>query len=146
MAQLRGCEHLEAAWGAGSLSFRYGNPVDPGVSLSELNGGAGFSPGEIRITDGTGATATIDLSTARTIDDVIQAINHAGTISVTAPADGDHLELIDTSGGTTRALKVQEVGGGTTAASLGLAGIDSSTGSPAAPHPVALGQDERWTP
>ena len=86
--------------GGGSLSFRYGNTVDQGVSLSELNGGAGFSPGKIRITDGTGATAIIDLSTAQTIDDVLKDINNAGTISVTATADGDHLVLTDTSGGT----------------------------------------------
>jgi flagellar hook-associated protein 2 len=117
--------------GAGSLTFRYGNTVDQGVSLSALNGGAGFRPGEIRITDKSGATATIDLSTAQTIDDVIQDINDAGAISVTAQADGDHLVLTDTSGGTASNLKVQEVGGGTTAASLGLAGINSNTGSAA---------------
>jgi flagellar hook-associated protein 2 len=114
--------------GGGSLSFRYGNSVDQGVSLSELNGGAGFSPGKIRITDGSGDTAVIDLSTAQTIDNVLRDINNAGTISVTATADGDHLVLTDTSGGT-GPLKVQEVGGGTTAASLGLVGINSSTGS-----------------
>jgi flagellar hook-associated protein 2 len=114
--------------GGGTISFRYGNAVNQGVSLSELNGGAGFSPGEIRITDGSGATATIDLSTAQTIDDVLKDINNAGTISVTATADGDHLVLTDTSGGS-GPLKVQEVNGGSTAASLGLANIDSTTGS-----------------
>jgi flagellar hook-associated protein 2 len=114
--------------GGGTLSFRYGNTVDQGVSLRDLNGGAGFSPGKIRITDGSGDTAVIDLSTAQTIDDVLRDINNAGAISVTATADGDHLVLTDTSGGT-GPLKVQEVGGGTTAASLGLAGINSSSGS-----------------
>jgi len=114
--------------GGGSLSFRYGNSVNQGVSLSELNGGAGFSPGEIRITDGSGATAIINLSTAQTIDDVLKDINNAGTISVTATADGDHLVLTDTSGGS-GPLKVQEVNGGSTAAALGLTNINPTTGA-----------------
>jgi flagellar hook-associated protein 2 len=114
--------------GGGSLSFRYGNSVDQGVSLSVLNGGKGFSPGEIRITDASGASAVVNLSAAQTIDDVINDINNAGTISVTASADGDHLVLTDTSGGS-GALKVQEVAGGSTAASLGLTNLNLTTGA-----------------
>ena len=41
-------------------------------------------PGQIQITDRSGATATIDLSQARTVDDVINDINSNSTIHVTA--------------------------------------------------------------
>jgi flagellar hook-associated protein 2 len=107
----------------GLLSFRFGGHVDKGVALDQLNGGAGVPRGKIRITDRSGATATIDLSFARTVDDVLAAINSNSDISVTAATSGDALTLTDNSGGSGN-LRVQEVGSGTTAAGLGLAGIN----------------------
>ena len=130
-----GFQSATTALGGGTLTFRYGNTVDQGVSLDDINGGKGLSPGEIRITDGSGASAVIDLSAAQNIDDVVQAINSAGTIDVTASTDDGHLVLTDNSGGAPGTpgrgtLQVQEVDGGTTAASLGLTNLTPvATGS-----------------
>ena len=109
-----------SALGGGTLTFRYGNTVNQGVSLAEINGGQGFSPGEIRITDGNGATAVVNLSNAQSIDDVVQAINSAGTINVTASTDDGQLVL---AGPNAAKIQVQEVGGGSTAKSLGLTSL-----------------------
>ncbi len=119
-----GLRSSDSALGSGSLTFRFGDNVERAARLSDLNGGDGVSLGSIRITDRSGATATLDLSAAQDIDDVLDAINHRSSINVTAETDGDHLRLVDNTGQTVSNLKVQEVGRGTTAESLGLAGID----------------------
>jgi|GEM_PF-357015 len=108
----------------GTLTFRFGGFIDNSVPLSLTNSGAGVLPGEIQITDRSGATAIIDLTGAQTIGDVIEAINSDTAIHVSAQAVGDHLQLTDTSGSTSGNIKVQDLGVGTTAASLGLAGIN----------------------
>jgi len=120
--------------GGGTLRFRFGDDVLRSAGLDQLGGGTGFVRGRIRVTDRSGASAEIDLSTAQSIDDVLNAINASTTINVTASASGDHIRLQDNTGQTVTDLKVQEVGRGTTAASLGLAGIDVAA-------PVAEGQD-----
>lgn len=112
--------------GAGELTIQFGGGVDKGMSLDDVHGGLGVQRGKIKITDRGGTSGVIDLRFAVTIDDVLQAINENGDIDVTAVADGDRLKLIDTSGQTTSNLKVQEVGATTTAADLGLGGIDVS--------------------
>jgi flagellar hook-associated protein 2 len=111
------------AIGAGTFSFRFGGQVDKGVDLDMLNGGAGFVPGSIRITDRGGVSANIDLSLARDIDDVLDAINGNGQARVRATVYNDRIRLVDQSGAAISNLRVEELGG-TTAASLGLAGID----------------------
>jgi flagellar hook-associated protein 2 len=115
--------------GAGQLSFRFGGFLDTGARLDDINGGNGFDRGLIRITDRAGHTADIDLRFARTVDDVLAAINKNTTISVHAEVHGDNIRLIDTTGQTTSTLKVQEVNQGTTAASLGLADINVAADS-----------------
>jgi flagellar hook-associated protein 2 len=110
--------------GAGTVSFRFGGFLDEGLSLDLLGGGAGLSRGKIRVTDRSGASAEIDLRYARTIDDVLAAINDHADIDVSAVTVGDRIRLIDGTGQTAVNLRVQEVGGGTTAASLGLSGIN----------------------
>jgi flagellar hook-associated protein 2 len=92
------------------------------IRASGFNGGASVPRGKIRITDRNGDTAVIDLTFARTVDDVVTAINSSVDIAVTAATDGDSFTLTDGSGGSGN-LAVAEVGGGTTAAALGLAGI-----------------------
>jgi flagellar hook-associated protein 2 len=113
----------DAPVGAGTLTFQTGGFVDKGVSLDQLNLGAGIQRGSIRITDRNGDKALIDLSTAQSVDDVIKAINNNTSINVTATAEGDHFKLTDNTGGTGN-LIVQDVAGGTTAVGLGLAGIN----------------------
>ena len=109
----------------GNLTIRYGRDLETNFELRDLNGGDGFSRGQIRIIDKSGARATIDLRGATTMKDVLNAINSNTDISVRAEIDGDHLRLTDLSGQTDGKLSVQEVAGGSTAASLGLAGINS---------------------
>ncbi len=89
--------------------------------LSELNDGAGVDTGRIRITDQSGATAEIDLTSATSVQEVIDAINRNPTISVTASANatGNAIRLLDTSGGE-GTFQVSDVGAGSLAADLGL--------------------------
>jgi len=120
--------------GAGTFSFRFGGYVNAGVGLDQIQGGAGLQAGSLRITDRSGASAEIDLRYAQSIDDVLQAINSTTSINVRATTDGDRIRLVDNTGLNASNLKVQEVGSGTTAASLGLSGIDVASNS-------AVGQD-----
>ena len=74
----------DEAIGTGEISLKFGGFVSKGVALEHLNGGAGIELGKIRITDRSGTKGTIDLRFAQTIDDVLDAINNADTINVTA--------------------------------------------------------------
>ncbi len=95
--------------------------------LDELSfSGGSFSRGKIRIQDKAGNTATIDLSRAVTVNDILDAINANEDIGVTARVRGDALELSDSSGGA-GALTVSNVGTATTATSLGIAGTTAGT-------------------
>ena len=96
-------------------------PNLPGAKLSELNDGAGIDLGKIQITDRSGNTATVDLTGAKTVQDVIDEINYAEDIEVEAvlSSTGTAINLVDLSGGG-NVFKVEEVNGGTTAADLGL--------------------------
>ena len=122
----------ESSLGSGTFALRFGGHVDKGASLSDLNGGTGFKAGSIKITDRDGESGVIDLRGAQTIDDVIAAINNSSDIDVTASVSGDQFVLTDSTGGVGN-LRVQEISGGTTAASLGLSGInvasDTATGA-----------------
>lgn len=110
--------------GETDISFRFGGFIDKGLQLTELNGGSGIERGQIRITDRSGATDIIDLRYAQNVDDVIDAINSSVELGITAVTSGDRIKLVDVTGSTDSNLKVQEVTNGTTAASLGLQGID----------------------
>ena len=71
--------------------------------LSRLAGGAGLTDlGTIDITDRAGNTATIDLSGAETLDEVINLINSAGSIQIEASLNESRngLEITDNSGGS----------------------------------------------
>ena len=119
-----GVTSLDETFGGGSLSLGFGGFVDRGMDLELLNGGAGVERGKIRITDRSGASDVIDLRFALTVDDVLDQINNSEEINVTAVADGDAIRLIDQTGLSLANLKVQEVGGGRTAADLGIGSID----------------------
>jgi flagellar hook-associated protein 3 FlgL len=88
--------------------------------LADLAGttGNGIRLGTINITDGS-STALVDLQTASTIEDVINAINSsaAGIASAAIAPDGRSIEL---TGGGSANLEVGEVGGSQTAGDLGL--------------------------
>ena len=91
--------------------------------LSSLNGGTGFTAGEIQLTDGAGNSAIVNLSTSNitTVGSVLAAINTAGTnIRASLNSQGNGILLTDTSRSGT--AQVSEVDGGTTAASLNILG------------------------
>ncbi|MFN0056818.1 MAG: flagellar filament capping protein FliD [Planctomycetota bacterium] len=119
----------ETAVGAGTFSLELGGFVDARTELDELNGGAGVSRGTFRVIDRTGASALIDVSAAVTVQDVIDAINNASGIEVTASISGSGgtrpgqaLLLTDTSGGL-GTLEVEDLNGLDVAADLGIVGV-----------------------
>ena len=120
----RSFEDITDAVGDGTLRFGFGGHVDRGVDLNQLNGGDGAEPGSIKITDKNGDTATIDLRTAQSVDEVLTAINSNSDVSVSAATDGDSFTITDISGGS-GTLSVADIGLGTTAAALGLAGLST---------------------
>ncbi|MEA1950893.1 MAG: flagellar cap protein FliD N-terminal domain-containing protein, partial [Planctomycetota bacterium] len=123
--------------GGGTMNFRFGDDVERSALLDRFGGGEGVRRGQIRITDRSGASAQIDLSTVQTVDDVLDAINSDIRINVTAVAREDGFRLIDNTGQSVSNLMVQEVSGGSTAASLGLDGINEA-------GPIADSRDMIW--
>ncbi len=121
-----GFSSIDEPIGAGEFTFRFGGSINEGVGLDELNEGRGVRRGQIRITDRSGTSAEIDLRFAKTIDDVLDAINSNQEIAVTVVTNGDSLQLVDGTGQTASNLKVEEVGAGSTATDLGLAGINAA--------------------
>ena len=90
------------------------------VLLKTLNGGSGVTLGTVHVQGRGGAAADVDLSTAKTVQDVIDKLNAGGTGVVAAlNASGNGLQLTDSTG--TGNLVVSDTAG-TGAAQLGLAG------------------------
>ncbi len=108
------------AIGATSFTFESADGrLDRDISLADLNDGAGIERGKITITQGTDS-ATIDLSKAVTVNDVLETINASG-LDVTASVSGDSFKL---TGGTD--FTVANASGYSTATSLGIAGTSVS--------------------
>ncbi|TWU46227.1 Flagellar hook-associated protein 2 [Rubripirellula tenax] len=105
-----------------------GGSIDGSADLSKLNDGRGVEAGVIRFTDRSGASAEIDFSDARTIDDVLQIINDA-EVDITATTENGAIKLVDKSGSTASNLKIEQLGDTETAADLGLWGIDEASSS-----------------
>lgn len=126
--------------GEGTFRLQFGGFANQAVSLAELNGGEGVSRGKIRITDRSGASSEIDLRYAVTVDDVLKAINTNTTINVSAEAIGDSIRLTDNTGQTSSNLVVQDLGAGTTAAALGLSGINEASATATGSDVVRLGE------
>lgn len=114
------------AVGAGTISLVSAKSrLDGDTALADLNDGAGISRGKIVITDSAGTSATIDLSKAAYMSDVLDAINNNGNAKVTAKVVDDKIVLTDGAGGGSQ-LKVAD-SNGTTAASLGILGQATGT-------------------
>ena len=106
--------------GAGTLTFSQGGKLATATRLDTFNGGEAVQRGSIKITDRSGSSATIDLTKAYSIDDVLSAINDENSLSVTATTVGGQIILNDSSDSETSNLIVEEVGTGTTATDLGI--------------------------
>ena len=112
--------------GMEEISFEYGHgALTTDVELAALNGGNGVARGKIEITDTAGQSAVIDLSTAVTVNDALEAINDSTEVGVTASisSDGSGITITDTAGGA-GTLRIDNVTGYTTATDLGIAGTD----------------------
>lgn len=96
--------------------------------LTDLNDGAGVPSGSISITDRSGNTAVVDLTSAETLQDVLDAINYATGIDVTASVNraGTGIVIQDNTAGA-GTFSISEVNGGTTASALGILGSTVSS-------------------
>jgi flagellar hook-associated protein 3 len=92
--------------------------------LAGLKGGAGIDLTGFQITNGQ-ASATIDLTGATTIEDLLNRVNGSETgVRGQINAAGDGIDLLNTTQGTT--LTISELGG-TTAADLGVRSFSPSS-------------------
>ncbi|HVP09766.1 MAG TPA: flagellar filament capping protein FliD [Phycisphaerae bacterium] len=83
------------------------------VLTRSLNGGKGVDLGQIQVTDRAGTSATVDLSGAQTLADIIAAINAAPTeITASVSSSGLSVELVDTSNGS-GPLQIEDLTGTT---------------------------------
>gem|GEM_PF-396021 len=119
--------------GAGTLSFEVGEgQVGKGTDLKFLNGQRGIDRSELVIQDKNGNDATIDISMAISVDEIINAINDHDDINVNAKVSGDKIVITDTTS-TVNAGNVAGGGkliiSGASADSLGIStvsgGVDS---------------------
>lgn len=101
-----------------------GTDLNPNLAtatlITDLNGGSGLTLGQIDIVNGA-LSATVDLSVALTVNDVLVAINGAG-VNVTASINSQGNALQVVSNDLTTTAVVSEVGGGDTAFLLGIGG------------------------
>jgi len=104
---------------SGSLGLLF---IGERTTLASLNQGRGIRLGAFTVTDSKGVQTAINLSTsgAKTVGDVLKAINTSGNgVTARLNDDGDGLVLIDTAGGT-GTLVVTDAGTGNAALDLGI--------------------------
>ncbi|MGH7137377.1 MAG: flagellin, partial [Pirellulales bacterium] len=104
----------------------------------------GGTPGDFTIQRKDGVTFDVDLSSAKTVGDVLNLINNnpintASGIPVVAQLDanGNGIELVDDDPSTTATLSVSSLNGSAAAEDLGLAPATSSTSNPPVAGAVA---------
>ncbi|MCO6436062.1 MAG: flagellar filament capping protein FliD [Phycisphaerae bacterium] len=98
------------------------------VLLNSLRGGRGITTGVITLTDAAGQSGDVDLTSARTLQDVIDLINTATEgsglgLSASINAARNGIQLTDDSGGSGNVIVADQ--SGSLAADLGLAGTHS---------------------
>ncbi|MBF0274212.1 MAG: flagellar hook-associated protein FlgL [Nitrospinae bacterium] len=107
-----------------SASSISGGDIDPAATastlISELNGGAGLTLGDINIANGA-ASGVVTLTAAATLNDVLTTIN-ASAMNVTATINATGTGINVTSNVATTIAVVNEVGNGKSAANLGIQG------------------------
>lgn len=107
--------------GATQFSFEIGGgSINESTNLSELNGGNGIKRGKINITDRAGNSATVDLSTVVTVQDVLDRINGQAGIGVRASVNDGAIIITDETGQTASNLIIGDAFGYETATSLGI--------------------------
>jgi flagellar hook-associated protein 2 len=89
--------------------------------ISSLKGGSGIPLGKIGIVDRSGGTATVDLTGASSVQDILDTINKAGIgVKASLNSSGNGIQIADTTTGTDP-LKIFDVSS-TTADALGIKG------------------------
>ena len=98
--------------------------ITASTALSTLGSGSIFPAGSITLSDANGTLHNIDLSSAKTIGDVLAAINTGSNGTVTASINGTTLAgiVLNQVGNGTLTPSISEVGNGTTASFLHLKG------------------------
>ncbi|MCD7896085.1 MAG: flagellar filament capping protein FliD [Planctomycetaceae bacterium] len=113
----------EEAYKLGTININSAKTrVDNSAKVDDLNGGKGIFRGSVRITDGANNTSIIDLSACDTVDDVVRALNDSDKALIKASIVDGTIQVEDTSRGGSGSLRIQNVGTGTTATDLGIAG------------------------
>ena len=107
-----------------------GDPVLAGLNtvlVSSLRGGSGLTLGKLSITDRAGASATIDLGSAKTVQEILDRISNNAAIDVTASLkpSGNGIQITDDTG-EVGSLVISDVTSGT-ATTLGIAGTFGTT-------------------
>ena len=105
--------------------------------LTDLNGGKGISPGGIQLSDGL-ERITVDLTGAETLENVLERVNAAPTIS------GRQVQFSINNGaivagyadGSPGQLRILEAGTGRTAADLGILAPNQTTPLPIVGNPL----------
>ncbi|MCK4628048.1 MAG: hypothetical protein KAT56_03535, partial [Sedimentisphaerales bacterium] len=116
----RAYNSLDSSIGSGTLSFEIGQgQLAKATDLSFINGQRGFQRGKINITDRAGNSDEIDLTTALTVQDILDEINANTTVNVTASVSGDGIVITDNTGDAGN-LIVSDIGSGRTALDLGI--------------------------
>jgi flagellar hook-associated protein 2 len=106
---------------SGSLKRQF---VNANTSVVDLLNGQTLSKNSIRITDSSGQSSSLNLTTLKpeSVGDVIDAINELGLgVSARINQSGDGLLLVDTAGGS-GTLTVADVGSGNAAKQLRISG------------------------
>ena len=102
----------------------FGTDMNPALNgntlLSDLNGGAGVALGSFDITDRAGLITNVTVVAGMTVNDIITAINLGANLTASINASQSGLQITDSSGVILQSLTVTEVGGGNTAAELGI--------------------------
>ena len=107
------------------------NYLSTNTQLAQLNDGRGVTlgtgNGDFTITTANGSAVTVNLATAKTVGDVISAINTAGGGKVTAsiPTGSTGISLVDNTNGN-GTLAVADINGSKAAEGLGLTASGAS--------------------
>lgn len=98
------------------------NPaVTAGTALGDLLGGAGLKPGDVAVANGA-VSNTVSFAGAKTVGDVINAINASPGLNATAAINSVGNALSITSNSPSTIAYATDIGTGTTAELLGIGG------------------------